>query len=281
MLSEGILIVQDVVEGPVVVDRAVFICLTIWVVAVFVSIVMLTDTIVVTEVETVSETFNWQLELRIDICEERVLAFHIVCNKSHIRVVAHHTTHWIRNNFSVLIEWICKWAIGNEEWKISLCTILVHERAKRLQACLPPLSWLYIDIRTNAVTLKVIIEKNVLLTGIAEREHVRSGFVSTRDVQLVLKDATCARELVPPVIVGCDEIAVLVKHIRVWNGACNIEFCVWLSIARSLCVSLVPLHILHPLNHTLTVHWVEVLGRVLNTVRRRECDLCLTSCSLL
>ncbi len=62
MSSEAVQVVHDIIECIVVITAAVLVSLSTGIVAVFVGIEMLIDTIVVTEVKTVGQPFQREAE---------------------------------------------------------------------------------------------------------------------------------------------------------------------------------------------------------------------------
>ena len=58
MLAEIVLIVQDIIQCVVIVGGVVLVCLTIVVLGILAGIVMLTDAVVVTEVNTVCQSLQ-------------------------------------------------------------------------------------------------------------------------------------------------------------------------------------------------------------------------------
>ena len=61
MQTNALCIVDDVVKSVVVISAAVLVSLTTWVVAVRISIAVAVDSVVVTKVQTISQTFNGNL----------------------------------------------------------------------------------------------------------------------------------------------------------------------------------------------------------------------------
>ena len=74
MLAEVIHIVQDVIQRIVIIGRMMLVSLTVVVLGILTGVVMLTDTVVVTEVDAISKALQRQLHLTIQIGKERVVA---------------------------------------------------------------------------------------------------------------------------------------------------------------------------------------------------------------
>ena len=72
MLAEIVLIVQDIIQRIVIVGGVVLVSLTIVVLGILAGIVVLTDALVVTEVDAVCQTLQGQLHLTVEIGKERV-----------------------------------------------------------------------------------------------------------------------------------------------------------------------------------------------------------------
>ena len=70
MLAEVVGIVQNVIKCKVIVGTVVLVCLTVAVLSKLAGVVVLTDAVVVTEVDAVGQTLQRQLHLTIDISEE-------------------------------------------------------------------------------------------------------------------------------------------------------------------------------------------------------------------
>ena len=78
MLAEIVLIVQDIIQRIVIVGGVVLVSLTIVVLGILAGIVVLTDALVVTEVDAVCQALQGQLHLTVEIGEERVGAVVVV-----------------------------------------------------------------------------------------------------------------------------------------------------------------------------------------------------------
>ena len=187
----------------------------------------------------------------------------------------------IVNNLTLIVVGLCQRAALNEEWQISLLTIAILERAKRLHASLQPLYRLDVEVHTDRVTLVVIVQQIVLLSGVAHRNEIRHSIAATRDVQLIFINGTRAREVVPPVVVAGNNVTVVIGHPGVRHTLRQLKAGVLLGVARLLCLRELPQALVVKRQHLVTVHGVHLIGRGLHAIAARETHLSPTISTLL
>ena len=280
VLAEVVGIVEDVIEGVIVVGGVVLVSLAVVVLGIFACIVVLTDTIVVTIVHAVGETLERQLHLGVEVGEERVVAIVVIDHRTVIRILAR-IVCGIINDDAVLVVRMGERAALDEEGEVGLLSVTILERAECLHTGLEPLGGLDIDVDADGVTLVVVVEEVVLLGGVAYGNEVGHGIAAARDVELVLLDLTCAGEVAPPVVVAGHDVALAVGHPRVGHTRSEVEVGILLGVARCFGLGVEPEALVVEVEHLLTVHDAEVLGRLLDAVAARERNLGLALGTLL
>ena len=144
----------------------VLVSLTIVVLSKLTGIVVLADTVVVTEVETVGQSFQRQLYFSVDIGKERVGAVIVVNKRTMIRILTRIMGRII-NDVTLIVIRLCQWTALDEIRQIGLLTIAVLKRSEGLYTGLQPFHGLDIEVHADRVTLVVIVQQIVLLRGVA------------------------------------------------------------------------------------------------------------------